>query len=207
MSLSPSPQSGPSSHSVPRPATPTHPFRGSHNLLEVIPNGIDVEEESRLYEELCESPETHTPTSNTPTKSGPRRHAPSVLSNDIWLGDNSGSSSTFARDVKISGWTNVGDKLGGAYVVFDCVIRTKEETSIHVHKRYSDFERLYSDLVHTLPRNRRHLIPALPPKSALAKYRPAFLDKRRRQLELWLASVVLHPDVGGCTAVGRWVME
>ena len=53
----------------------------------------------------------------------------------------------FARDVHINGWTNVGDKLGGAYVgtsplvrpvrcsrlnarglwaVYDCVIRTKE---------------------------------------------------------------------------------
>ena len=41
---------------------------------------------------------------------------PSILSNDIWLGDNSGSSGLFAREVEIRGWTSVGDKLGGAYI-------------------------------------------------------------------------------------------
>jgi len=71
-----------------------------------------------------------------------------VFSNDIWLGDNLGESLAFAKDVKISGWTNVGDKPGGGYVgeccsmkglswvtvtyvrssqpVYDCVIKTKE---------------------------------------------------------------------------------
>ena len=35
---------------------PTHPFANSKNLLVVIPDdGIDVEEESRLYDELCDS--------------------------------------------------------------------------------------------------------------------------------------------------------
>lgn len=70
---------------------------------------------------------------------------PSVFSKDIWLGDNLGESLAFARDVKISGWTNVGDKPGGGYVgkcsiefynsgsfkldfrpVYDCVIKTTE---------------------------------------------------------------------------------
>jgi len=41
---------------------------------------------------------------------------PSVFSNDIWLGDNSGASGLFAREVEIRGWTSVGDKLGGAYI-------------------------------------------------------------------------------------------
>ena len=41
---------------------------------------------------------------------------PSVFSDDIWLGDNSGSSSLFAREVEIRGWTSVGDKLSGAYI-------------------------------------------------------------------------------------------
>lgn len=41
---------------------------------------------------------------------------PSIFSNDIFLGDNSGESLAFARDVKISGWTSVGDQLGGAYI-------------------------------------------------------------------------------------------
>lgn len=40
----------------------------------------------------------------------------SLVSGDIWVGDGSGESTGFTRDVKIGGWTNVGDKLGGAYV-------------------------------------------------------------------------------------------
>ncbi|TFK52123.1 Phox-like protein [Heliocybe sulcata] len=191
----------------------SHPFKNSNNLLVLIPNGISVEEESRLYDELCDVPD-HP--SNPPAYSSPpdsplirRRPRPaSVFSiNDIWLEDHVGENMAFARDVKISGWTNVGDKLGGAYVVYDCVIKTKEGTVIHAHKRYSDFEKLYSNLFLTLPRNLRHLVPPLPPKSALAKYRPTFLDKRRRLLEHWLAAVLLHPDIGGCKAAGRWVME
>lgn len=44
------------------------------------------------------------------------RAAASIFSKDIWLGDNLGESLAFARDVRISGWTSVGDKLGGAYI-------------------------------------------------------------------------------------------
>ncbi|KAJ7792625.1 hypothetical protein B0H14DRAFT_3889801 [Mycena olivaceomarginata] len=71
---------------------------------------------------------------------------PSVFSNDIWLGDNCGESAAFAREVQISGWTSVGDAhgLGGASVVYDCTIKTKEGTPIHAHKRYSDFPFLCS---------------------------------------------------------------
>jgi hypothetical protein len=34
-------------------SSPVHPFANSKQLLEVIPDKIDVEEESRLYDELC----------------------------------------------------------------------------------------------------------------------------------------------------------
>ena len=40
----------------------------------------------------------------------------SLVSGEIWLGDSLGESTGFTRDVKIGGWTSVGDKLGGAYV-------------------------------------------------------------------------------------------
>ncbi|KZT21153.1 Phox-like protein [Neolentinus lepideus HHB14362 ss-1] len=191
----------------------SHPFKNSNSLLVRIPSGIDVEEESRLYDELCDvpdrtsSPPAYTSPPNSPLNRRRPRPASVFSANDIWLADHVGENMAFARDVKISGWTNVGDKLGGAYVVYDCVIKTKEGTVIHAHKRYSDFEKLYSNLLITLPRDLRHLVPPIPPKSALAKYRPTFLDKRRRLLEHWLAAILLHPDIGGCKAAGRWVME
>lgn len=51
-----------------------------------------------------------------PTCRSPTLDARSFVSGEIWLGDCSGESTGFTRDVKIGGWTSVGDKLGGAYV-------------------------------------------------------------------------------------------
>ncbi|KAJ7032210.1 Phox-like protein [Mycena alexandri] len=185
-------------------ASNVHPFAHSTNRLEIIPAGIDVEEESRLYDDLVFD---ESPTEPQYKRSYSPIAPPSVFSNDIWLGDNSGESAAFAREVQISGWTSVGDALGGAYVVYDCVMKTKEGTQIHAHKRYSDFAALELQLLRTLPRSQRAFIPELPPKAPLARYRTAFLASRRRALEHWLAAVLLHPDVGGCEAVRRWVMN
>ncbi|KAH9935082.1 Phox-like protein [Amylocystis lapponica] len=206
---------------------PHRPFEHATGLLVVIPDKIDVEEEARLYEDLCDvsmmscsctcasrdftgtqSPITPGPPSaarGSPPHSP--RDAPSVFSRDIWLGDNSGESHGFARSVEIGGWTSVGDKRGGAYVVYDCAIKTKEGTVIHIHRRYSGFAELYAKLRATLPESQQHFIPTLPPKYPLAKFRPTFLDHRRRLLEHWLSSVVLHPDIGGCRAIREWVMD
>ena len=51
------------------------------------------------------------------------------------------------------------------------------------------------------------LIPPLPPKAPLARFRPAFLEKRRSLLEFWLTRVMLHPEVGGRGVVRGWVLE
>jgi len=201
---------------------PIHPFANSKNLLVIIP---DVAE-SRLYDELCdvrsslihstrhESPSTCTLLQDQADhgsipQAGPSspRGSPSVFSKDIWLGDNSGESLAFARDVRISGWTSVGDKLGGAYIVYDCVIKTKEGTTIHAHKRYSAFSQLHSALRRSLPQYQLHFLPNLPPKSPLARFRPAFIDRRRQLLEYWLASVLLHPEIGGSRPVRLWIMD
>ncbi|KZS99879.1 Phox-like protein [Laetiporus sulphureus 93-53] len=185
------------------PTTP-HPFQNAKGLIEVLPDKIDIEEEVRLYEELCDSPVRSRYT--TPRPRSPVQ-TPSVFSKDIWLGDNSGESQSFAREVEVIGWTSVGDKRGGAYIVYDCAIKTKEGTVFHVHKRYSAFAELYTRLRATLPEDQQSFVPALPPKHSLAKFRPTFLDQRRRLLQHWLSSVLLHPDIGGCKAAREWVMN
>ncbi|EKM50324.1 uncharacterized protein PHACADRAFT_264933 [Phanerochaete carnosa HHB-10118-sp] len=189
----------------------------STSLIEVLPEGIDVEEEARLYEELCDSPiepASDSELSGSNPRTRRRRSRPeSIISHEpsIWLSDNTGPQSptlTFARDVQITGWTMVGDKVsGGAYVVFDCAIHLKDGTVVHAHKRYSAFAELYQDLRESLPLRMRNTVPRLPPKSPLSKFRAAFLDKRRRDLQHWLASVILHPDLGGREVVRLWVME
>ncbi|KAI6126120.1 Phox-like protein [Pisolithus croceorrhizus] len=198
-----SPQSsGAQSHFSSRPSQ-------NDGLLVLIPNKIDVEEESRLYDELeevgsglCEPFDVN----EAPAVQSPRG-PPSTYSHDIWLGDHIGQSSVFSRDVRISGWTSVGDQLGGAFIVYDCAIRTKEGITVHAHKRFSDFVELYYTLKHTLSHDLLHFVPPLPPKSPFARYRPAFLDHRRRQLQYWLCVVLLHPEIGACEAVRCWVLD
>nr|GAT55385.1 PX domain protein [Mycena chlorophos] len=191
----------PRSRSTPPALTVTaHPFANSSSRLEVLPSsGIDLEQEVQLYEDILFDESPITPRRSPSYTERP----PSLFSNDIWLGDNLGESTTFARGVEISGWTSVGDVRGGAYVVYDCVVKTKEGLAIHVHKRYSDFVKLEHELLRALPPSTRRSLPALPPKSPLARYRSAFLAARMRGLEYWLAAVLLHPDIGGCEAARR----
>ncbi|KAG1835004.1 Phox-like protein [Suillus subalutaceus] len=199
---------------------PTHPFRNTESLLVVIPDdGIDVEAEARLYDELCDvrSPlfqyrpkylTDHHPGSSVlrpSTRPKSPQGPPSIFSRDIWLNDNSGTSLAFARNVHIAGW----DEPGGAYVVYDCVIRTKEGTTIHAHKRYSDFVLLYDALKHSLPSpvKHQHIHPSPPPEIPFSRYRAAFVDRRRRTTTIWLSAVLLHPEIGACQSVRWWVMD
>ncbi|EJF60580.1 Phox-like protein [Dichomitus squalens LYAD-421 SS1] len=181
----------------------------SKGLLVLIPDRIDIEEEAQFYDDISASTTGQDIYPFGQPDSPPLSpvEARSIFSNDIWLGDNSGESKAFARGVEIPGWTSVGDKRGGAYVVYDCAIRTKEGTVIHALKRYSAFAQLYARLRATLPASQQPFIPSLPPKFPLAKFRPTFLDRRRRLLQHWLSAVLLHPEIGGCQAVREWVVD
>ncbi|TEB26102.1 hypothetical protein FA13DRAFT_1737757 [Coprinellus micaceus] len=208
-----------------------HPFAGSTAKLELLPpdtltvSGIDIEEEARLYDELCEAYESEARTFDTESRTSYARRPnvpESTFSADIFLADNTGLG-CFAKDATISGWTTVaGDKVpqaslekgnsmknigAGAYVVYDCVITTKEGTTFHTLKRYTAFEELDHALRLTVPRTLRPAIPKLPPKAPFAKFRPAFLDRRRQHLQFWLARVLLHPEIGKTEVVKRWVVS
>ncbi|KAJ1307128.1 hypothetical protein OPQ81_001246 [Rhizoctonia solani] len=193
-------------------ATPsTHPFAGSSGLVQVIRPTIHdlIEEEARLWDEFA-TDDGYQSRANTSGRASPPGSMAnrSVFSNDIWLDDNCGNADrTFARDVQLVGWASVGDNISTGYVVYDCAIRTKEGVTIHVHKRYNSFVKLEKTLRRTLPSHVIHNIPALPPKNAFAKYKPSFLDARRRKLQTWLATVLMHPDIGGCPAVREWILE
>lgn len=212
-----------------------HPFASSTAKLEIIRssltshNNIDVEEEARLYDELCRNyedveesfvkPNPQTRRTSSALKRSESLKLPvakpqSVFSADIYLSDNTGHAPAlaFAQDVRVAGWTTVGDGAGrkngsGAYVVYDCVILTKEGTRMHILKRYSAFKELHDTLRRSLPHSLLPLLPPLPPKAALARFRPAFLDNRRKLLQFWLASILLHPELGGRDVVRSWVLR
>ncbi|KAF9004380.1 hypothetical protein BDQ17DRAFT_1355012 [Cyathus striatus] len=199
-----------------------HPFANSTAKLEVLKNGgeIDVEEESRLYDEIYGTwdgdDDVVSPPSPTFLPQG--TSSASIFSKDIYLADNTGNSSgAFARDVRITGWSQVGEldsrkspRLGSMSsgligTVYDIKITTKSNTTIHLLKRYTDFSRLHTTLLRTLP-------PSLHPhvrlcrRKHLCEVSPVFLDRRRRMLQFWLACVLLHPEVGGCECVRGWVV-
>ncbi|KAF9116037.1 hypothetical protein BGX27_005270 [Mortierella sp. AM989] len=50
-------------------------------------------------------------------------------------------------------------------------------------------------------------MPKLPPKKVVGKFRPAFVEKRRRELEYFLEWVVAHPTIGDCPVVVQWFLE
>ena len=79
-------------------------------------------------------------------------------------------------------------------------------TYVHVY-RYVPFEVTGKAYLMLLQQDYQRFIPPLPPKSPLAKFRPSFLDQRRRLLQHWLSSVLLHPDIGGCQILREWVMD
>lgn len=49
-------------------------------------------------------------------------------------------------------------------------------------------------------------MPKLPPKKVVGKFRPAFIERRRRELEYFLEWVVAHPVIGDCPVVVQWFL-
>lgn len=65
-----------------------------------------------------------------------------------------------------------------------------------IRMRYSQFDELRELLVQAFP-HAKHALPPLPPKSALFKFRPKFLETRRIGLQYFLNCVLLNPEFSG----------
>ncbi|EJD39984.1 hypothetical protein AURDEDRAFT_116028 [Auricularia subglabra TFB-10046 SS5] len=189
-----------------------HPFAHTTQLIQVVHDSgeehIDIAAERAFYDQFPglderASLDGRPSLDGVRSVSGRSLDGRSLFSADIMLGESLGESKTFARDVRIGGWTTVGK----TYVVYDCVITTKEGLVIHALKRYSAFEKLASALRRSLPKAQHKQIPRLPPKNPLAKHRPAFLERRRRMLQAWLLAVLLHPVLGATDAAREWVLD
>lgn len=64
---------------------------------------------------------------------------------------------------------------------------------MHIQKRYNDFFTLREHLTMTFPLSDAS-IPPLPPKGVVAKFRPNFLERRKKGLQYFLNCVVLNPE-------------
>ncbi|KAB8077867.1 Phox homologous domain-containing protein [Aspergillus leporis] len=115
--------------------------------------------------------------------------------------DSETSRGLWARSVSVDDHVVVQGKSGiGSYVVWSCTIQTLEGGPISVRMRYSEFDDLRQKLVSSFP-HAKNALPALPPKSVLFKFRPAFLESRRVGLEYFLNCVLLNPEFSSSPVV------
>ncbi|RFU77710.1 hypothetical protein TARUN_4528 [Trichoderma arundinaceum] len=67
---------------------------------------------------------------------------------------------------------------------------------MNIRKRYSEFDDFRQKLTVSFP-NFKAAVPELPPKSAIFKFRPKFLEKRRAGLQYFLNCILLNPEFSG----------
>lgn len=132
----------------------------------------------------------------------------------ISLEDNDGTdplsrsqSALWAKQISIDDYVIVnGNPTGiGAYVVWNCTVQTLDGGPMTIRKRYSEFVDLRYRLVKNFPNNTKRSLPLLPPKSAIYKFRPSFLEKRRQGLAYFLTCVMLNPEYSGSDAVKDFI--
>ncbi|KAM3584676.1 hypothetical protein VKS41_003483 [Umbelopsis sp. WA50703] len=149
-------------------------------------------------------------TSKIPTLSSASTPLPLSSNNSISIfnDDNEETvrrSSVFASDVEVSHPLRIGVGYG-SYVCYSCTIFSSKGASISARKRYSDFVQLRESLIEHYPRLKSN-IPKLPPKKVVGKFTPAFIEKRRRELEYFLKYVSLHPTLGSSMVLKRWLTQ
>ncbi|RMY66801.1 hypothetical protein D0862_15153 [Hortaea werneckii] len=138
------------------------------------------------------------------------------------------SESCWAQSVTIDSYTILTGPTGiGAYVVWSCSISVLPQTTttntnstnnhhhhhhrssnaiLHLRKRYSEFDALRANLVRSFP-HAEAMIPALPRKSVVSKFRPWFLEQRRLGLEHFLNCILLNPEFAASPVVKGFVFE
>ncbi|KAL8338656.1 hypothetical protein RB598_007130 [Gaeumannomyces tritici] len=89
----------------------------------------------------------------------------------------------------------------GAFVVWNI-----RGSYMNIRKRYSEFDDLREKLMITFP-NFEAAVPALPPKSVIAKFRPKFLEKRRSGLQYFLNCILLNPEFSGAPVLKEFLFS
>ncbi|CZT19430.1 uncharacterized protein RCC_05281 [Ramularia collo-cygni] len=102
--------------------------------------------------------------------------------------------SCWAQSVSIDDYVIVSGPTGiGAYVVWACTVRTLKGGELSLRKRYSEFDRLRVELCRAFP-YAEAMIPELPRKSHISRFRPKFLQQRRDGLQQFLNCILLNPE-------------
>lgn len=113
----------------------------------------------------------------------------------------------WARSIAIDDYVIVrGNNVAiGAYVVWICKVETLDGSPMVIRKRYSEFDELRSNLLRAFPDSTDTSLPPLPPKSAIYKFKPKFLEKRRAGLAYFLNCVMLSPQYASSIIVKEFI--
>lgn len=115
----------------------------------------------------------------------------------------------WARSISIDDYVVIqGNSIGvGSYVVWICKVETLDGSPMTIRKRYSEFDDLRAKLLKAFPDSTAQSLPPLPPKSAVYKFKPKFLEKRRQGLAYFLNCVMLSPQYASSIIVKEFIFE
>lgn len=115
----------------------------------------------------------------------------------------------WAKSITVNDYVVVqGNSIGiGAYVVWICKVETLDGSPMVIRKRYSEFDDLRNRLLKAFPDSTIQSLPPLPPKSAVYKFKPKFLEKRRQGLAYFLNCVMLSPRYASSIIVKDFIFE
>ncbi|OAP63663.1 hypothetical protein AYL99_02890 [Fonsecaea erecta] len=132
---------------------------------------------------------------------------PPIALEDHSLSREPSRAALWAKSISIDEYVIVqGNPTGvGAYVVYNINVQTLDGGPMTIRKRYSEFDELRAKLVKAYPQSTRSSLPPLPPKSAIYKFRPKFLEKRREGLAYFLNCVMLNPEYAGSPMVKDFI--
>lgn len=113
----------------------------------------------------------------------------------------------WARSIAIDDYVIVKGTNGslGSYVVWICKVETLDGSPMIIRKRYSEFDELRNNLLKAFPDSTITSLPLLPPKSAIYKFKPKFLEKRRVGLAYFLNCVMLSPQYASSVIVKDFI--
>jgi hypothetical protein len=161
---------------------------------------------NRLSAQLSPPYWQHQRTVSSATQASLDRPAGITLE-DNTQADSPSHSALWAKSIAIDDYVVVRGNITGLgdYVVWNCKVQTLDGGPMIIRKRYSEFEVLHHELVRNFPQSTKKSLPPLPPKSAIYKFRPQFLEKRRKGLAYFLTCVMLNPEYAGSDAVKRFI--
>lgn len=117
------------------------------------------------------------------------------------------SQGCWAKSVKIADYTILSGPSGiGAYVVWPCTITTLKGGDLQILKRYSEFDKLREDIARSFP-HAEAMIPELPRKSVVSRFRPKFLEQRKQGLSHFLNCILLNPEFAASPVLKEFIFS